>query len=489
MLQLLEKEANRTCTENGAVSYRSTSSECLDLFAVIGALRNASEEDIIKRFVRAYAADPDLAMKTLFFARDVRGGLGERRVFRVIIRYLAANEPDSVRKNMEHVAEYGRYDDLLSLMGTPCEKDFIAYVNRTLHADLEALRSDGNVSLLAKWLPSVNATNKETVRKAKKIAKGIGMTDAEYRKNLSVLRARIRIIENNLRTKDYTFDYEKQPSKALYKYKKAFLRNDRERYMQFIHKAQTDPSVMRTGTLTPADVVGSVINRLWMEQEIKEDERIAMDTTWNSLDNYAGAENALAVVDGSGSMYWYGNPTPAAVAQSLGMYFAERNTGAFHNHFITFSANPRLVEVQGRDIVEKTRYCMSFNECSNTDIEKTFRLLLKTAVRNRLPQTDMPEKLYIISDMEFDCCRNSEMTNFENAKVLFKRYGYTLPQIVFWNVSARHEHQPVSRNEQGAVLVSGRSPQIFSMIKEDSLDPYSFMMSILQSQRYAGIAA
>lgn len=489
MLKFLKRESNRTYTENGANTYVSTRSECLDLFATIGALRNASDEDIINRFVKAYAENAELAMKMLFFARDIRGGLGERRVFKVILKYLAVNEPLSVRKNIENIAEYGRYDDLLALMDTPVEKEASDYIEKTLRADMEALAQDSEdakVSLLAKWLPSINASNRDTVRNAKKIARAMKMTDSEYRKALSALRAQIKIIENNLREKDYSFDYEKQTSKALYKYRRAFIRNDGERYRSFIQKAKENPTVMHTGTLTPYDVIAPVIKRA----EITEDERSAMDATWNALENYAGSENSLVVVDGSSSMYWGINTSPAAVAQSLGIYFAERNTGAFHNHFITFSKNPRLVEIKGRDIVEKVRYCMGFNECSNTDLEKTFMLILNTAVRNNLKQSDMPEKLYIISDMEFDmCAKNSGMTNFENAKAEFERRGFKLPQIVFWNVNSRNTQQPVEMNEQGVALVSGCNPQIFSMLKDGNFEPYKFMMSVLSSKRYERIVA
>lgn len=489
MLDLLKNEANRTYTENGAVTYASTRSDCLDLFATIGALRNASDEDIIGRFVKAYAEDADLAMKTLFFARDIRGGLGERRVFKVILSYLATAEPESVKKNIENVAEYGRFDDLLALMGTPLEKEVMEYIEKTLRADMKMLSesgADANVSLIAKWLPSVNTSNKTAVRTARKIARAIHMTEAEYRKTLSVLRARIRLIENNLREKDYSFDYEKQPSKALYKYRQAFIRNDGERYKAFIAKAEIDPSLMHTAALAPYDVIAPVIGRA----TFTEDERRAMNATWNALENFAGAENSLVVVDGSGSMYWGSNPLPAAVAQSLGIYFAERNTGAFHNHFITFSNRPRLVEIKGKDIVDKVRYCMRFNECSNTDIAKTFNLILRTAVNNKLTQADMPEKLYIISDMEFDSCAGgAEVTNFEHAKAEFARHGYKLPQIVFWNVNSRNHQQPVKMNDKGVALVSGCNPQIFSMLKEGNLEPYKFMMGVLSSERYERIAA
>ena len=235
MLSLMKQESNITYTENGAVTNATSGSDCLDLFAAIGALRRESDEEIIARFVRAYTENADMAMKILFFARDIRGGLGERRVFRTVFSWLAKNEPDSVIKNMEFVAEYGRFDDLLALMNTPCEKTMITLIKNQFEEDMNAAEKGENVSLLAKWLPSVNASNKETVHTAKRIARAFGMNDAKYRKALTMLRERIHIIENNLREKDYSFDYEKQPSRAMFKYKRAFARNDGERYNEFLH--------------------------------------------------------------------------------------------------------------------------------------------------------------------------------------------------------------------------------------------------------------
>ncbi|MCF0111796.1 MAG: DUF2828 family protein, partial [Erysipelotrichaceae bacterium] len=199
MPEQLKQNANMTLTENGAVTYASTGSDCLDLFATIGALRHASDREILDRFIRAYTEDSDLAMKTLFFARDVRGGLGERRVFKTILRWLANNKPDSVRKNVQYVAGFGRYDDLLVLMGTRCEKDAMDVIKKQLDEDLACLDAKKPVSLLGKWLPSVNASDENTVKCAKRIAGFLGMSDAQYRKTLTTLRAELRIIENNLR--------------------------------------------------------------------------------------------------------------------------------------------------------------------------------------------------------------------------------------------------------------------------------------------------
>lgn len=489
MLKFLKREANTAYTANGAVSNASTMSDCLDFFATAGALRNASDEEIVTRFIRAFAEDKDVAMKTLFYARDIRGGLGERRAFRVILKYLAQNYPETVIKNIGNIAEYGRYDDILFLMDTACEQEAVAYIKAVLKDDMKSMQAQDSVSLMAKWLPSVNASSKETVRSAKKIAKAMNMSDASYRRMLSALRAYIKILENSLREKDYSFSYEAQPSKAMFKYRKAFIRNDEERYRAFIEKAKTEPSVLKTGSLTPYDIVNAVLNN---RKGMSAADREVLDTTWNALENYVNSDNTLVVVDGSGSMYWTprGGVVPAAVAESLGIYFAERNKGAFAGNFITFSANPRLVEIKGTDIFEKVKYCMSYNECSNTNIEKTFDLILNTAVKNRLKQSDMPSRLIIISDMEFDVCAdNSSMTNFDNAKAKFAKKGYKLPQLVFWNVNSFNRQQPVKKNDRGTVLVSGMSHQIFSMLKEDKLDPYSFMMSVISSERYERVAA
>ena len=187
MLEYMKQELNMTLTENGAVTYKTTGSECLDLFAVIGALRRENDEEIIARFIRAYTESPDLAMKILFFARDIRGGLGERKVFRTIFSWLAENEPASVKKNIAYVAEYGRYDDLLSLMGTRCEKEMLEFIKKQFEQDMKGLVDGNGVSLLGKWLPSVNASNKQTVSMAKKIAKAFGMSESLYRNSENLL--------------------------------------------------------------------------------------------------------------------------------------------------------------------------------------------------------------------------------------------------------------------------------------------------------------
>ena len=494
MLEHLKNEANRTYTENGAVTHASTYSDCLDLFATIGALRNSAEQEILKRFVRAFTEDPNLALKTLFFARDVRGGLGERKVFRVCLQWLAHNAPASAKKNIPFVAEFGRWDDLLSLMGTPCEKDAMLLIKKQLEADLESMDMGDDVSLLAKWLPSVNASNAQTVQYAKRIARFLGMTDATYRKTLVKLRERIRIIENSLREKDYSFDYAKQPSKAMFKYRKAFYRNDGERYGEFMSKVSSGETQMHAATLMPYELVEPYLRWSWTNRcfmrDISEEERSALNATWASLPAFANDENALAIIDTSGSMYQGGKPLPAAVALSLGLYFAEHNTGAFKNHFIEFSSRPRLIEIKGDTFADRLQYVASFNEVADTNLEAVFDLILNAAVRNKVSQEELPATLYLISDMEFNCCvRNADATNFENAKAKFAAHGYQLPKIVFWNVQSRNQQQPVTQNEQGVALISGCTPRIFNMVSQGVLSPLGYMLDILGADRYAKIAA
>lgn len=482
MLDAIKGQANYALTENEALTHASTLSDCLDLFATIGALRGGPEADILLRFERAWAEEPLLAMKILFFARDIRGGLGERRVFRLIARWMAIHHPASFQKNLGLITKFGRFDDLLALFDTPLEGEMLSLIKGQLNEDIKACeKEEETLSLLSKWLPSVNASKRETVRLAKRVARALGMEDAEYRRMLSRLRARVDLLENRLREKDYSFDYERQPSRAMLKYRKAFFRNDEARYRAFLERVKAGEARLNTGTLIPYDLVRPILRG-----SVDESERESLDISWKALEDFTGGEDALCVIDGSGSMYIFDNPSPAAAALSLGIYFAQRNRGAFRNHFITFSNSPRLVEIKGRDLWEQVRYCRSYDEIANTDIKKVFELILQAALDLGASQKDLPETLYIISDMEFDkCAENADLTNFQYAEKLYASHGYRLPQTVFWNVASRGTtHQPVTFNQQGVALVSGFSPRLYRMVAGKELEPYRFMMEALNSERY-----
>ena len=301
MLNFLKKEANMTLTENGGTAFRSSESFCLDMFFRAGAMRNSSEEEIANIVIRAYAEDPDKTMKTVFFARDARGGLGERRFFRCAISALADFAPESVRKNIPLFAEYGRYDDLCILLGTELEKDAAGVIITQLQKDIKAMQENQPASLLAKWLPSVNASSKDTRNKGRRMASLLGMSEPMYRKTLSALRKYTDILENRLRERDYTFNYEVQPSCAMFKYRDAFIRNDGERYTEYLNKVNNGEAKLNAGRLYPYDIVRAVLNG-----GVSPEERLSLDTAWKALPDLTAAkgENALAVIDGSGSMTW-----------------------------------------------------------------------------------------------------------------------------------------------------------------------------------------
>lgn len=488
MLKYLKEEQNKTTTENGCGAYISSESKVLDFFSSAGAMRHNDDEYICTKFALAYNENPLLAMKCLFFVRDIRGGLGERRVFRIAVNWLAKNYPETVKNNFDCFSEYGRYDDLVRLVNTDICDDVIKYLLIILYNDIKCLEKDSinTPSLLAKWMPSENTSSEETRSIARKIIKKMGVSPKVYRKTIASLRRKIGIIENNLREKDYTFDYSKQPSKALLKYRKAFIRNDSERYYKFLSDVESGKAKINTSTLFPVDIVSKCHNNNLTSADIK-----SLDVTWKNLPDNTTDEDSIVVVDGSGSMYSFMDDCPAYVAQALGIYYAERNKGKFKNHFITFGSSPKLVEIpENLNIVEKVKYISNFCDCSNTNIEKTFDLILDTAVKNNLPQKDLPKRMYIVSDMQFDEAissywnePNTYKTAYSNAKYKFNMAGYEIPEVVFWNVRDGG-NVPVTMNEEGVALVSGYTSKLFDMITTNNLNPYKLMLDILESERY-----
>lgn len=495
-LELLKNKSDEGFTENGGRTFVTSGSDCLDLFFKAGAMRSADEERVRSAVTRAFAENPDKTMRIIFFARDVRGGLGERRFFRTAVKFLADHSPESVEKNIPLFSEYGRYDDLLALMGTACEKSAVAAIGKQLENDLQNMEKGEGVSLLGKWLPSVNTSSKETVATARRLCKGLDMSEKAYRKTLSALRRYIDITENRLRVRDYTFDYSKQPSGAMFKYRAAFSRNDRERYLAYLESVKKGKAKLNASALYPYEIVRAVLPSYWQKSALTNEERMSLDVTWNAM-LAAGEEtsenmNALAVVDGSGSMYWgCGSIRPIDAALSLGIYFAEKNKGAFGGHFITFSEHPRLVKIKGSDISEKVSYCASFNEAANTNLEAVFMLILSTALDNGMRSEEMPGRLYIISDMEFDSCitDGNKEPMFTTMEKLYNKHGYRLPEIVFWNVLSRSDNVPVKMSQTGAALVSGSSPAVFNMVRSENINPEKIMNDIIESERYKNIVA
>lgn len=487
MFDALKTETNYTYTENCARTHRSTLNPVYDLFAFSGSYRNRSDEDCIVLFKKAFAADPTLAMKCLFMCRDREEGYGERRFFRVVIHWLAKEHPEAVRRNMEYIPLYGRYDDWYVLVGTSLEKEMFSLMKEQIAVDIQAYAvPNGAVSLCAKWLKSCNASSEETRKLGRKTAKAFDMTEREYRKVLSTLRKRINLLETLMSENRWDeIDYSTIPSKAGINHRKAFMRHDLERYQAFMESKETK---VKANVLTPVDVAHKAFESVgYWGRKMDAAERAALNKYWeNQKDWYNGREeNAIAICDVSGSMS--GTPMEAAVA--MGAYIAERGKGPFANHFITFSQHPQMVEFVGVDIVDKLQRATDADWGYNTNIKAVMDLLLNTAIKYGLKQEDMVERLYVFTDMEFDsavrlqdCTAN---TLFEQIANKWKSCGYELPHIVFWNLDARQDNIPAIGNGRYS-YVSGFSMSMMEAILSGK-DGVALMLDKLNSERYSVI--
>lgn len=504
LLNGMKNATNYTLTENGGVTHKTTRSDLLDMFAMGAAMRNRSDEDVILMFRKAFQENPLYALKCLFYIRDVRGGQGERRFFRVVIKDMASYSKatkEAIARNMKYVPEFGRWDDLYAFIDTPLQNDALAIMKHQLALDVECKTP----SLLAKWLKSENASSEETARLGNITRKYLNMSHKEYRKTLSILRTRINIVEKLMSENRWDeIEFDKIPSKAGLIYKNAFARRDiiKAKYEKF---AKDETTKVNAGTLYPYEVVEKAINLMHPQSYSRQ--RVAMDNVdrlminkyWENLTDYFnGAKlNALAMVDTSGSMMG----TPMNVAVSLGLYCAEKAGGPFANHYISFSSRPQLIECVGADFCDKVDRIVSTNLCENTNIEGAFDMLLSTAITNRVKQSDLPEYIIVISDMEFDSAtgsyswsrRNTSQINSRNAETVMEsierkwnQSGYVMPKLIFWNVDARQNNIPMLGNDYVS-YVSGFSPSIFQSILTGKTG-YELMMEALDKERYSVIS-
>lgn len=505
-LNQMTKDSNITRTENGGVTRKSTESKVLDMFACGGAYRTRSDEDVILLFKNAFEEDRLLAMKCLFYLRDIRGGgQGERRFFRVAFRWLCNEYPQVAKANFKNISEYGRWDDLIYVAeGTPVQTAAFNIIKHQLALDIQCKTP----SLLAKWMPSQNASNADTKRLGHILANFLGMTSREYRKTLSTLRERINVLERLMsagRWQDIQFD--KIPSKAGLIYRNAFARRDilAKKYEAFAKRKDTR---VNADALYPHDIAHSAFAMRY-NTNLEDPTRLMLQKYWDNLkDFYNGREeNGIAVVDVSGSMI--GTPMEAAV--SMGAYIADKAHGPFANHFITFSAHPELVKFEGVDIVDKFNRCVQANWGMNTNIQAVFDMLLNTAMKQGVKAEDMPTRIYIFSDMEFDKCVSFDRTSkrsrsswsrwddcrtvnsvdevnsdLENIKLEWARHGYQMPQVIFWNLASRQNRIPAIG--EGFSYVSGFSPSMVDAIFSGK-DGYDLMIEKLMSKRYAAVVA
>jgi len=499
-MNALKNEYNYDYTTNGALAHKTTRSKVYDMFALGGAYRQRTDADCILLFKEAYKENPTLAVKCLFYLRDCRGGQGERRFFRVCFNWLCENHPEHARKLLTHVSEYGRWDDLIySTLSTSLEKDMLNIIDKQLSLDLDSKTP----SLLAKWMPSENASSAKTRMAARKIIKKLGGKPKYYRKALSQLRKRINIVERLMSENRWEeIEFDKIPSKAGLIYKNAFARRDliARKYEKF---AKDKTTKVNAATLYPYEVVNKVTNHCgYGGLHLNDVDRAMINKYWENLPDYFnGAEaSMMCVVDTSGSMTWGGgNVKPIDVAISLGLYCAERMSGPFAGNYISFASRPQLIETRGVDFCDKVERIYRTNLCDNTNLVAVFDMLLNMIKSNwEIRESDIPKTIVVISDMQidqgvrFDSVRYWDsdsankrlMTEMESVRQKWSRAGYKMPNLVYWNVNASKD--TFLDLGPGVSYCSGCSPTLFKQVITGKTG-YDLMLETICSDRYSVI--
>ena len=501
LLNGLKSATNYTLTENGGLAHKSTLYPVYDLFALGGAYRQRSDDDCIFLFKKAFDVDPVYALKCLFYLRDCRGGAGERRFFRVVCNWLAKNHTADMKRNLQWISEFGRWDDLINITyKTSLWDETVKIVKNQIMLDIIDYKENNGISLLGKWMPSENTSSQKTREMANALRVGLGMTHKDYRKTLSALREYIKVLERLMSENRWDeIDFSKIPSKAGLIYRNAFARRDmiKEKYEAFV---KDDTQKVNAGTLYPYEVVAKAVEYCNLDgwyyghRPEKDDpvERAAINKYWANIPNVLkdATLNALCVVDTSGSMTGSNASAPINIAISLGLYCAERAKGPFHNHYISFASRPQLIATTGIDFVDKVKRIYETNLCDNTNLEAAFNLILKTAVENRCKQEDLPETILVISDMQIDAAQGwnyrgaSPATMMENMRIKWAQYGYTMPNLVYWNANASRD--TFLDDGPNVTYVSGASQNTFKQVITGKTG-IDLMLDTLDSERYACI--
>jgi hypothetical protein len=447
-------------TENDMKARKSTASPCVDLFYKIGAMRN---QNVIPAFTAAFVSDKNVTLRIAQWARDVRGGAGERKIFRDILSHLEESDSDAAIALMRKVPELGRWDDLFVFKTDSMRKKAFALIEKALN--------EGN-GLCAKWMPRKGAD-------AVALRNFLGMTPKKYRKTLVNLT---KVVETQMCAKDWNnINFSHVPSLAAARYKKAFFKNAKDAYSAYLEALKNgDPTVkVNAGAVYPYDVIKTARNG---DREATQ----LVISQWNALPNYVGDANILPMVDVSGSMETPvsgANVTTMDVALSLGLYLADKNTGDFKDCFLTFSGSPELLKLRG-NIIDKMNQMESSSWDMNTNLHAAFELILKTAKANNVPGEEMPKNVLILSDMQFDLCVTHDDSAIEMIARKYENAGYNMPKVVFWNLRDAG-NVPVKFDASGVALVSGFSPAIVkSILAGKEFTPEAIMMDTIMNSRY-----
>ena len=499
---------NKSVTENGATGYRTTTKALLDLNFIVSSLRGRDEEYIIKEFIKAYHESPMYAVKWLFFLRDILEGMGERRTFRVCLHYLAVSQPKIAKALIKYVPEYGRFDDALVLLDTSLASDVAVMYKEQLDKDIKAMEEGKQISLLAKWLPSINTSSATTKEYAKKLCKHFKMSPKEYRKTLAKLRAYGNVVETKMSESAWSeINYETVPAKANMKYDKAFERHDLDRRAEYLEKVFLGEGKLNANGLMPYEIVHRITKGEYYCPGFKGD--LLSELMWKKIveegfKNEWGLDDAIVVADGSGSMYSHASGSSSIMAieicNALAIYFAEQLKGVFRNKAITFSERPQFIDLKDNtSLKDKLEIMFSHDEVANTNIEAVFDLILEMAKSKEVPREELPKQVLIISDMELDAAtasgyyyskgwKKADEFLFEEIAKKYEAAGYKMPRLIFWNICGRTDTIPMVNNEEGLCLLSGFSQNAMKVAADKTKkDPYEALIATLDSPRYQKI--
>lgn len=474
-------------TENGAVARDSTGNALLDFFAESGSLRERSSEDIVNLFLPAWNENKLYALKALFYTRDVLEGRGERRTFRIIAKWLAKHSPNAMIHNFDEIAQFGRWDDFYTFVETPIENEMWYYLRHQFAADIKAMRTEQSVSLLAKWLKSENTSSKESRALATKTRQAFGLTQREYRKTLSALRRYIKVVEVKMSANEWdSINYAQVPSVAMKRYRKAFKTHCPSAFDNFITKVENGEEKINAKTLYPYDLVEQYYDGSFWSANCKPEDRV-IEAQWKALPDYVKSNhNVLVMADVSGSMY--GRPICTSIG--LAIYFAQRNKGAFHNVYMTFSDNPSYIQIKpNATLHDNILKALKTGVGYSTNLEAAFMRVLRTCVDNNVPQEDVPKAIVVVSDMEINPFYSGRGLDFISE--MAKRYraaGYLMPRVVLWNAEARNDTFHSKYSNPFVTFASGQSAAEFKQVLDGiEYDAMSAMYKCLDNKRYSTI--
>ncbi|NQY58442.1 DUF2828 family protein [Cognatishimia sp.] len=471
MNQFLEAVTNKGYTDNGALTNLSSKSPLVDLMFLAGASRRFSDEEYFTLLNEAYSDNPKYAIRLMFWAGDIRESLGERKFFSKALRYLYDNHLPIFEAVAKKVPEYSRWDLLFPFHESE--------VVMSLIAKEFCLGKDG---LLFKWLPREKCKKHKIFRL--KLLRRLNIDNKTYRK---IVSEKSDTVEQQMSAKNWQdINYKHVPSVAFSKYKKAFYRNDEDRFADFVNKANKGETTINAGAIFPYQIVAG------LNEYSNSSEWEAAEAQWKNLPDYLedAKDKILPLIDLSGSMTCsYGsNVRPIDVATSLGVYMSERLPAPFKNTLAVFSQKPNFLVLPEGSLKDKLKKMWDSSEVANTNFYRVFTFMLAIATQNKVPKEDMPNKIMAISDMEFDEAQDyGHTTNFQEIKKLYEDSGYDMPDLVFWNVNGRLGNAPATINDKGVILISGCSPSILKFVLNGGCDSLKLMQEIVESPRYSAI--